>query len=265
MYNSSYYFNPVDFNTDEESDSSIDDEIKENSYKVKDVGPGIERLDVVLPVLKEAQNQNTRKLKGIVSENYEEFKAIARCLKNTSEYKIFYDKVREYFQFEKNLEVGTINRYMKGCMIKNDPCSFDCATGLESPDNSECDQRIIIAEKGTNEYIFNLAHDINNESNKAKVYITNCSSVKDFKGFNTSECLKLKELGGTNIKIYGVPKKGNTNIELTEDYVNCELIKPKIVIEKYDNDNNKAVILIVVLILLILIILFVGWNMLYRK
>lgn len=227
-----------------------------------------EMVEEMLKVLKNNQHDNIRNLDENAKRTFETFTSLARCLRGTEAYNTLYAMVNECFKNETNAVPGTILAYLQGCMIKNTPdepigCSAKCAEGLQPPDdqNYKCRHKVIISTNNEDGYNFKLVQDA--DSNRAIVYIPNCSNGKDFRGFTTTECLELKNMNVEEIKLRGICENTGSNVEITNGFVKCEMVKPRIDVQPNSNpDPNNNTGLIIVLIILVLIILFITWRML---
>lgn len=280
MHQTRYTYRPMNFGTEGVEDDSLLNRKSQSKFvkKGNDVNPehdmDTEMVEDMLRVLKDHQYERIRDLKGEAKSNYETFISLTRCLRGTEAYNTLYAMVYECFRNEKDPVPGSILAYLQGCMIKNHPiegeavgCNITCAEGLQPPDdqNYKCQHKVIISTNNEDGYDFKLVQDA--ETNRAIIYIPDCSSGKDFKGFTDKECNLLKELGVEEIKLRGICQNTGAHFEITNGFAKCNLIKPRIDVQRnsYSDPGNNNTGLIIVLIILVLIILFIGWRILCRQ
>lgn len=224
-----------------------------------------EMVDEMLTVLYNNRHVRIRDLEGHAESTFNHFTSIARCLRGSEGFNTLYAMVREAFKNEAHeAKPGTVLAFLTKCMATTDGneavgCSVGCATGLKPPDDQgyRCQHNVVLAGLTTSGYEFKIVQPV--ESNKAIIYVPNCSNSKNFLGFSEYECGRLRELGLTEIKIRGVNEETETTVEITNGFVACDMVKPRN--SDTSSDNNNA-ILIVVLVILILVIIFVGWRFL---
>jgi len=265
MKTTRYSFRPGDFQSTDSSTKAAKTApkfIRKGSHDMN-----TEKVDKMLRILKEHQNEYIKDLSGEVKKVWTDFTHLVRTLKGSEAYNTFYNMVKGAFYHNKSYPIpGTIYAYMTSCMIKSGPnenpgCSILCAEGLQPPEkyNFKCDHRVILAKLSDHGYSFQIVQDAN--SDKGIIYIDGLSNSKDFLGFTDSECRQIEQLGVLDVYIRGVSKTTGKNINVTNDFIKCEDVKRRIDTKPNSTEFNPNSALIIVLIVVILIILFISWRM----
>lgn len=260
-------FDPTAYLNELESDYETSyEDIDQEKYYIKGRNKNkvdTSKIEEILKILRKHQHEYIKNLDENTKKVYKKFVSMARCLQGTEAYKVFYSIVYKCFKDEKGAKPGTLLAYFQGCMIKNGKkdvfCTNSCINGLKPPGNNRCEYKVFMTKlTDDNLYDFALVQDSDNE--KAIVYISNCNSIKHFKGFSKEEIEKLQEHNVSKVKIKSTSDKHCEDIEITNDFIDLEKVKTDVTIKNNSDDNNNNTALIVVLIILILIILFIGWR-----